>query len=131
MPVRSLNSSVLRWPESHAVEDSLRQWVKKIVEHRSGLLRIGYFGSLARGDWGVGSDLDLIVVVEASNLPFERRAAEWDTTELPVPVDLLVYTKEEWQSLSKQKRFREILVQEAIWVYDRERTETRGSASQP
>lgn len=117
MPVRSLNSSILRWPDSHAVEDSLRQWVERIVKHRSGLLRIGYFGSLARGDWGVGSDLDLIVVVEASNLPFERRAAEWDTTELPVPAEVLVYTEAEWESLDQQKRFYYTLTREVIWVY--------------
>jgi len=37
-------------------------------------LRIGYFGSYARGDWGVGSDLDLLVIVTAAEEAFEKRS---------------------------------------------------------
>lgn len=80
-------------------------------------MQIGYFGSYARGDLGVGSDLDLIVIVESSSMPMERRAAEWDTTELPVPADLLIYTKDEWQNMRSQERFGRTVVQEAVWVY--------------
>lgn len=80
-------------------------------------MQIGYFGSYARGDWGAGSDLDLIVIVESSSMPMERRAAEWDTTELPVPADLLIYTKDEWQNMRSQERFGRTVVQEAVWVY--------------
>ncbi|HEV8675412.1 MAG TPA: nucleotidyltransferase domain-containing protein [Methylomirabilota bacterium] len=66
--------------------------------------RIGYFGSYARGDWGVGSDLDVVMLVGESSEPFVRRAARWDTTSLPVPVDLLVYTTEEWEGLGREGR---------------------------
>jgi hypothetical protein len=79
-------------------------------------LQIGYFGSYARGDWGVSSDLDLVIILESSEQPFERRSAEWDTTELPVPADVLVYTKGGWQSLSQQRRFHQTL-RAAVWVY--------------
>jgi hypothetical protein len=40
---------------------------------------------------------------------------EWDTTGLPVPADLLVYTWEEWQALVG--RFRDTLEREAVWLY--------------
>lgn len=121
MPVRSLNSSVLRWPDAQTVDQGVRRWAEKVVRERKEVLRIGYFGSYAREDWGVGSDLDLVIVVERSELPFERRAAAWDTSELPVPTDVLVYTAEEWQSLSKQRgRFYQTLMREAVWVYVRE-----------
>jgi predicted nucleotidyltransferase len=80
------------------------------------VLKIGYFGSYARGDWGVGSDLDLIIIVKSSRQPFERRSVEWNVTELPVPADVLVYTEEEWQSLSK-RRFHQTVMQEAVWIY--------------
>jgi hypothetical protein len=40
--------------------------------------------------------------VKHSDLPFWRRALQWDILGLPVPVDLLVYTQEGWQSLVKQ-----------------------------
>jgi predicted nucleotidyltransferase len=70
-----------------------------------GYFVLGYFGSYARGDWSVGSDLDLLIIVDDSRLPFERRAIEWDVTNLSVPVDLLVYTAKEWQALIEREPF--------------------------
>ncbi len=121
MPVRSLSSSVLKWPDAQTVDQAVRHWTERIVQSRKGVLQIGYFGSYARGDWGVGSDLDLIIIVESSEQPFERRSVEWDTRELPVPADVLVYTKGEWRSLSLQRRFSQTLRREAVWVYVREK----------
>lgn len=116
MPVRSLSSSVFTWPDAKTVDQAVRRWAEKVVRTREDVRRIGYFGSYARGDWGVGSDLDLIIVVRESAQPFERRAAEWDVTELPVPTDVLVYTEEEWRSLSQQGRFYQTVMREGIWV---------------
>ena len=115
MPIRSSNSSVLKWPDAQRVHESVRRWGEDAARKRSGVLRVGYFGSYARGDWGVGSDVDLVMVVDRSDLPFERRAIEWDTTRLPVPADLLVYTQDEWNALTG--RFRETVDRDAIWVY--------------
>ena len=119
MPVRSLTSSVLKWPNARAVDLAVRSWAARLAGERPDVVRIGYFGSYARGDWGVGSDVDLVIVLERSGQPFARRAAEWDTTELPVPADVLVYTEEEWQSLKEGGRFSEALQREGIWVYVR------------
>lgn len=65
---------------------------------------MGYFGSFARGNWGVGSDLDVLVIVDDANRPFFERPSQFDTSPLPVPVDLLVYTREEWERLVDEKR---------------------------
>lgn len=104
MPVRSLSSSVLRWPDRQAVDRAVREWAARLADERLDVIAIGYFGSYARGDWGVGSDVDLVVVLAKWSLPFERRAAALDaglTAALPVPADLLVYTSDEWQHLTK------------------------------
>lgn len=119
MPVRSLSSSVLKWPNADTVQHALRRWAEQIVRRRPEVLRIGYFGSYARGDWGVGSDLDLIIVVETAEEPLARRAAQWDVTELPVPAEVLVYTKGEWQTLNRQGRFYQTVMREAVWVHVR------------
>ena len=117
MPVRSLNSSVLKWPDAQAVDQAARRWANRVVRQRQGVRRIGYFGSYARGDWGVGSDLDLIVIVDHSERAFEKRSSEWDATELPVPADVLVYTQAEWQTLCNESRFPQTLKREAVWIY--------------
>ena len=121
MPVRQLTSSVLKWPDTETVSRELRRWTADIVHERKDVLRIGYFGSYARGDWGVGSDLDLVIVVKSSSKPFERRATEWDATSLPVPADVLVYTEEEWGSLTTQIGFFQTLIRETVWIYDSEK----------
>jgi len=120
VPVRSLSLSVFRWPDARTVEEAVRLWAEEVAAARPEVLQVGYFGSYARGDWGVGSDLDLIAIVRDSPLPFARRAAEWDVTELPVPADLLVYTLAEWESLKQRKgRFYRTVMREAVWIYRR------------
>ena len=121
MPVRSLNSSVLVWPDRVQVDQAVRVWTAKASKARPQLLRLAYFGSYARGDWGVGSDLDLVAIVTSAQEPFEQRSLTWDLTALPVPAEILVYTEPEWRALEAQgSRFARTLAQEAVWVFGRE-----------
>ena len=115
MPVRSLNSSVLVWPDRDRVIREARRWARVVASEPGGVQRIGYFGSYARGDCGVGSDLDLVAIVERSDEPFVQRSARWPTETLPVPADLIVYTTEEWERLATtQSRFARALRRETI-----------------
>ncbi len=50
MPVRLLSSSVLKWPDVQTVEKAVRRWAEVIDQNRKDVLRIGYFGSYARGE---------------------------------------------------------------------------------
>ena len=82
------------------------------------VVRLGYFGSYARGDAGVGSDLDLIAVIEHTPEPFIGRAVSWELEDLPVPAEILVYTREEWQALSARGgRFADTLRRESVWIH--------------
>ncbi|MGC9398863.1 MAG: nucleotidyltransferase domain-containing protein [Anaerolineae bacterium] len=115
MPTRSLNSSVLTWPDRQEIERALQKWVHTHVLHHPEVLRVGYCGSYARGDWGVGSDLDLIILLTDTEQPVIRRARMWDTLSLPVPTDVLVYTAAEWRALCQ--RHARIVQQPICWVY--------------
>lgn len=119
MPVRLLNSSVLKWPERDSVGEALRRWAERTVSEHEEVLRIGCFGSFVRADWGVGSDLDIVMIVARSNESFERRAARWDTTSLPVPADLLVYTPSEWRILTERSKPDSSAMGEINWLYVR------------
>jgi predicted nucleotidyltransferase len=108
---------VLKWPDRETVDAAARRWAERQKALRPKLLRLGYFGSYARGDWGVGSDLDLIALVEHSDLPFHERPLAWDLTPLPVPADILVYTESEWQRLEREGgRFAATIRIEAVWL---------------
>ncbi len=109
------------WPDHAQVDRAIRAWVLEVARQHSELVRLGYFGSYARGDWGVGSDLDLVAVVTESYEPFERRSLMWNLDTLPVPAELLIYTRVEWQQLQeKGGRFAQTLIRETVWVYPKE-----------
>jgi predicted nucleotidyltransferase len=110
---------VLKWPDAQTIDREARRWAEAVGGVRKDVLRIGYFGSYSRGDWGVGSDLDVVIVLEGSESPFGRRGAEWDVTGLPVPAEVLVYTEEEWNSLNPRSLFGRVVIQETVWVYVR------------
>lgn len=104
MPVRSLTSSVHTWPTAETVRSAVAEWGNALIDTRPRVQRVGVFGSYARGDWGVGSDLDVVVLVDETDVPFLERPSAFDTLSLPVPVDLLVYTLEEWRRLGAEPR---------------------------
>jgi hypothetical protein len=121
MPVRSLNSSVIKWPDQKTGHNAVSDWARKVSQEHPKIIRIGYVGSYARGDWGVGSDLDLIIFLERSERSFWQRALDLPLPDLPVPADMLVYIMDEWQSLAKQgTRFYKTVQREARWVYARD-----------
>jgi predicted nucleotidyltransferase len=120
MPVRSLNSSVLKWPDQKAVDREVKSWSIEQGKQRPELIYLGYFGSYARGNWGVGSDLDLVAVVDDAAEPFERRGLRWDLNIFPVPAEILVYTLMEWKELQKSDdKFIRTLNSEVVWTYSR------------
>jgi hypothetical protein len=117
MPVRSSTSSVLRWPTRATVDAAARDWAKQQAALPPELIRLGYFGSYARGDWGVGSDLDLIAIVAHADRPFAERGLDWDLSALPVPAEILVYTIEEWARLADEdRRLRREIDAHGIWL---------------
>ena len=116
MPVRLLNSPVLKWPDRQTVENAAEEWAVSIRQSNTDVVCVGYFGSYARGNWGVGSDLDLVIIVIKSDKPFMERSQEFDTTTLPISTDLLVYTEEEWKKGSRENPFIQTIAREAVWV---------------
>ncbi len=113
MPVRSLTSSVLRWPDHNQVIAALQAWGQTVTQLPTPIQAIGYFGSYARGDYGVGSDLDLLIILRSP-----APAPTWDFSQIPVPVEPLIYTPTAWQALqASQSRFAQTLAAEAKWIY--------------
>ena len=99
MPPPSSNGSVLRWPSSAHVLEQAARWARCQAAAHPELVAVGIFGSYGRGDAGVGSDLDLLLVLQQCELPIWERLRAWDTADLPLATDLLIYSRQEWGSL--------------------------------
>lgn len=95
----------------------MTRWAERLGAERHDLVAVGYIGSYARGDWGPGSDVDLVVLLEDADEPFWERALGFDTTGLPVPADLLVFGRDEWsERMDASDRFARTVRREAVWV---------------
>jgi hypothetical protein len=78
---------------------------------------VGVFGSYGRGDAGVGSDLDLVLILRDCSEPVWERLRRWETRALPLACDLLVYSLQEWRTLPQwNPRLAQVLRQETRWL---------------
>jgi len=89
------------------------------------------FGSFARGDQNRASDLD-VVVIAATTLPFcdriGRALAACYAASSRLPVEVLVYTPEEWEGMTgRGNSFAMLVVREGRVLYDRRSECGRGT----
>jgi len=120
MPMRSLNSPVLIWPSRAEVIAGVRQWVERQRAKHPELVRAGYFGSLNDGvRYGVGSDADVVfVVTHASREHWYQRPLDFDSPgdEVPVDVDLFVYTEDEFARILARGDLFARDLQNVVWL---------------
>ena len=96
MPVSSPPGSVLRWPSAAEVLRAAGCWAEQQQKGHPELLAVGVFGSYGRGDAGVGSDLDLLLILKECSEPIGDPLRRWDTGSLPLVVALTQDTR--WRS---------------------------------
>ena len=84
-----------------------------------GVQKIILFGSLARGDIGRHSDIDLIVVMETEERFLDRLGRVYEAVGLrEVGMDVLVYTPDEFDRLRQTRRFVMEAVAEGKVLYE-------------
>lgn len=117
MPVPSPSGSVQRWPAATEVLEQAAAWAALQRSGHPELVAVGVFGSYGRGTAGVGSDLDLLLILRHCDEPIWERLRRWDTGSLPLACDLLVYSLEEWRSLPQwNPRLAQALLNDTRWL---------------
>ncbi|HET7558838.1 MAG TPA: nucleotidyltransferase domain-containing protein [Limnochordia bacterium] len=74
------------------VRTEIERYAADVGRREPDVQRVSLFGSLATGNATGSSDADLLIVVDHSEEPFHQRTGRFMTAELPVPVDVFVYT---------------------------------------
>ena len=88
---------------------------------RPEIVEIRLFGSLARGTVNPYADADLLVVLDATDLPYRDRLPRYKPMGSPVPLGVTVCTREELsRELSAGNRFVRRMVDDSILLYGRE-----------
>lgn len=98
------------------LEDELTRVKSKLIE--LGAIKIILFGSAARKELGITSDIDIIAIIE-SNKPFIERLQDIYLNIQPKNVDLLVYTPEEFFRMSKDNLFIQNAIKEGKVIFER------------
>lgn len=112
MPVRSLHSPVLKWPSRDAVLAAAAGWAQDLHARDARALKVGIFGSYARGDAGVGSDLDLVVIVRDG-----QGGCLFDVSMLPVPADVVVFEAARWErAILEPSGIARTIARQALWL---------------
>lgn len=101
------------------LERELERYVRLLIA-KADPERVILFGSLASGEIGPWSDIDL-VIVRRTDLPFWQRMREMRLLLRPqVGTDILVYTPEENERLSRERAFfQQEIVAEGRVLYER------------
>jgi uncharacterized protein len=114
MPVTSSRSSIKRWPKAESVLHATAAWAQQLAAADPSVVAVGCFGSYSRGEAGVGSDIDLLVV-RRDDAPVPHLLGA-DVDALPVPADLLHYTETEHAALlARGGRMARVVRDEALW----------------
>ena len=86
------------------VVSRLKSLALKLAKRRPEVEEVRLFGSFATGEAGARSDADLLIVLSQDKRRMMERLDEFILAfaEAPVPVDVLVYTREELARASAQ-----------------------------
>ena len=100
------------------LEDELTRIKSRLIEF--GAKKIILFGSAARDELGLASDIDIIAIMD-SKKSFIERLEDIYLKIQPKDVDLLVYTPDEFNRMSKDNFFIRHAILEGKVIYERTR----------
>lgn len=101
----------ITWFDRLAVTRALEEHVRRLVARHPEVEEVILFGSLAKGTPVPGSDVDLIIILDASEARFIDRIPAFLPDRFPVSMDVFPYTRDEFERMRRQ---RNTLVRDAI-----------------
>lgn len=110
-------SVVVKSVDAAAVRRAMDEYAGRLLATRSEVEAIVVFGSFATGTYVPGSDLDVFVILSASDKPVRDRIPELLPGVFPVGVDLFPYTTAEMQRLEGSPLL--AAVKASAWRYTR------------
>ncbi len=115
-----IRSGQMQTDDSASRSLALKNELVRVVEElkKAGAKRIILFGSLAKGDIGQASDIDLLVVRETKKRFIERLVELYELIDPKFALDLLVYTPSEFDEMKKKSIFVKQILREGKLLYE-------------
>ena len=90
-----------------------------LLRGHEGVRRVVLFGSLAEGNAGSRSDLDIAIVQDTDKRFLDRLKEIYDLLKPRVEADVLVYTPAEWEDLRVSRAFIRRIAERGVVLYER------------
>lgn len=103
-----------------AVRAQVVRSVRKLAEARPEIRKVVWFGSYATDRYAPRSDVDLLIVIDASEKPLRDRIPDYLPDDLEIPVDVFPYTQDELERrLEEGNHFVRRALREGEVVFER------------
>lgn len=102
MPRRLLTSAEKIYQNRAAIIDCIKEGARKVIEAEPSVLKVILFGSIVRGDYGLYSDGDVLIVLKESQFQryFDRIPHFADYfAKVEIPLDIFPYTEREVEKM--------------------------------
>ena len=110
----------IEYLDKPAIMKAIGHLVKELSQKYSEIERISLFGSFARDEAVPGSDVDILIVLTDSHLPFRDRIGRYMPSSFPVGIDVFPYTRLEIETmLSQGNYFLKSAEQDSILLFTR------------
>ena len=105
LQVKSFGSVKILSVDYDALLLKLKQTASLLKLKYPEVFNVSLFGSFSKGNYTPESDIDLLVLVEHSNLPFLQRHTHFISyfVEIPFDINMMVYTRDEFENMLKEK----------------------------
>jgi len=101
--------------------ESARKAVAKLARRREEITRVVLFGSYARDDYGPGSDLDLLFILDHSDKSDRERIGDYLDLDLDLPFEVIALTQQEIDDrIAAGDPFLKTILSEGIQVFPAE-----------
>ncbi len=120
MQTKSSDSVKIRYLDKTAIMKAITHLVGDLSQKYPKIEEIRLFGSLARDEAVPGSDVDILIVLTDSDLPFNDRIDKYMPSSFPVGIDVLPYTEPEIETMLDQgNHFLKSAMKDSIILFSR------------
>jgi predicted nucleotidyltransferase len=115
-------SAKITYLDKDAIQKALRSLAARLAGEHPEIVKISVFGSFARDEAAPGSDVDLLLVLKASDLPFPERAGHYRPRRFPIGLDIFAYSADEMRRmLAEGNSFLKRALAEAVTLFERDK----------
>jgi predicted nucleotidyltransferase len=118
--MKSSDSVKVTYLDKSTIMKAITALAEELPKGHPEVEEICLFGSFARNEAVPGSDVDILVVLASSNLPFRNRIGKYMPSSFPIGIEVFPYTRSEIETMLREgNQFLKSAMQDSIPLFVR------------